>query len=59
MSGLLPKDKDYVLYLASYEVKDLDNSLVIYKEYFEAKTTLICNKQLKTGARLLASAAII
>ena len=52
--------------LTSYEVKDLDNNIVICKEifsrcnqYFNTKTKLVCNKQLKAGARLLATAAII
>ena len=56
----------YILYFASYEVKDLDNNIVIckeifsrYNQYFKTKTKLVCNKQLKGGARLLASAAII
>ena len=57
----------YILYLASYKVKDLDNNnIIICKEifsrcnqYFKTKTKLICNKQLKAGARLLATAVII
>ena len=57
----------YILYLTSYEVKYLDNNNIVickeifshYNQYFKTKTKLICNKQLKAGAKLLAIAVII
>lgn len=57
----------YILYLAFYEIKKLDNNTIViykkifshYNQYYKTKTKLIYNKQLKTCIKLLVTIVII